>query len=345
MRPKNEQQVITMAENKIDPELLRRYLEGKCDPDEIERVEHWYSSLDPEVDEHTFDAPVHFFRIKRTIGQLETQDEESGSSPNNLLTGIFRRYVTAAIVVLVCGLGIYLYTARSNSRDTIETASLTTFENKGKQIQKQLLPDGSTIWLQPGAKIIYTSAHFASKREVTLEGDAFFDIAKDESSPFTVSADELRIQVLGTSFHIRATSGQPVQEVTVISGKVRVAMAHPTSLQKEVALLPKQQAVFEVATGVLSASTVTAQNSTWKAWQPASLGFADTSLDEAVRKLEEKFAVSIHLENTSLKKCLLTATFEDLQLSEILETISLMLDLSYEIKGDAIVLKGAGCGQ
>lgn len=85
------------------------------------------------------------------------------------------------------------------------------------------------------------------------------------------------------------------------------------------------------------------ENSPLQTWQPASLQFSDNRLEEVARRLEEKFNVSIKLESHTMGNCLMTAAFEDLQLSEILETISIMLELTYEVEGETILLRGNGC--
>jgi len=332
-----------MTFHRINPDILKRYLDGQATPEEAEMVEKWYSDLNPDRDQHVFDQPRHLLRVREAIRSNGTG--ANGKKSRSVFSfPAFSRVVAAAMVLLVCALGGYLYTSQSSDPVTVVAEPLTTLVNNGKQIQRQQLPDGSTIWLQPGACLTYDAHLFkASGRDVTLEGDAFFDVARDESRPFTVITKDLKIQVLGTSFHVKAATGEPRQEVTVISGKVKVSSARQAGNVKEVALLPAQKAVLEVATGELVPDVATPENSPLKTWQPASLEFSDIRLVDAARRLEEKFSVSIRLDNHKMDNCLMTAAFEDLQLTEILETISLMLDLTYELDGDTILLRGSGC--
>jgi|GEM_PF-1733210 len=334
-----------MSENNIDPEILSRYLEGKSNPQETKLVEKWYAGLKPEMDNHEFVQSEHFATIENKLGLPLTNNNRMFSGQGNTSFGVMARFVMAAMVLLICGIGVYWHTSKlplpANSTGLHAVASIL---NSGKQIQKQLLPDGSTVWLQPSARLTYNPQQFASStREVTLEGDAFFDVARNEASPFFVLTTNLKVEVLGTSFHVKASKGQPKEEVTVISGKVKVSSENAISSSSEVALLPAQKAVLEVATGIITPEKATSHNSPLKIWQPASLEFLDVTLGQAVRSLEEKYAVSIQFENPNMEKCLMTATFDELQLSEVLEIISVMLDITYEVEDNTVVLKGNGC--
>src|SRR5690606_24614441 len=330
-----------MTNHRINPDLLKRYLEGKTTPEEAELVEKWYANLNPDLDEHHFDQSQHFRKVKEAIRSIESDEPDT-----HVVISIssVMRYVSAAMVLIACAMGVYLYNSRMQNSAFEEKISLTSVVNTGKQIHKQQLPDGSTIWLQPGARLAYNASQFTSVgRDVNLEGDAFFDVARDESRPFTVLTRDLRIKVLGTSFHVKAAAGELRPEVTVISGKVMVPTPRQAGNLQEVALLPAQKVVLEVATGELIADIATPENSPLQTWQPASLQFSDNRLEEVARRLEEKFNVSIKLESHTMGNCLMTAAFEDLQLSEILETISIMLELTYEVEGETILLRGNGC--
>ncbi len=333
-----------MAENPVTPELLKRYLERECTPEETEKVEQWYLSADrtgAEVPE--FNEVMHLIRVRKAIRESEAGTNDIVPLPIRI--SVVLRYATAAIVLLVCGLGLYFYTSRPVELPDIPViASPVVVSNSQKQMLRHHLPDGSTIWLHPGSELRYLPAiSEASQREVSVHGEAFFEVAKDDSRPFTVVIDDLRVRVLGTSFHIKATPGLSSYEVTVVTGKVRVYSARQASAKEEVVLLPAQKAVFEVASGMVTSSEMPVQNSVLETWQPASLDFEDARLLEVARRLEQKFGVSVQLEDPKLTNCLLKATFENLRLVEILEAVSAMLELTYEINGNAIVLKGNGC--
>jgi len=332
-----------MSGNQINPELLKRYLLGDCNSEEVSQVEGWYASIDKDsTNTEPFDQQAHLKSIQEKISiKIKTYREDRQVKR---LWPIFKQYAAAVIVIGLCGMIFYLYKSGYSLNRIQENTALTRITNTHRQVRKHFLPDGSMVWLNPGAVISYAPESFSTKtREVSVSGEAFLDVTKDASRPFLVNTGGLIVRVLGTSFNVKAFTRQRKYEVSVVSGKVQVFTSYKNDRKKYVLLLPSQKAVFQGNTGILTATQVIPANHKAESWQPVSLTFDDENLGEVVKRLEAKFGISIQLADTDLNNCLLKATFENNRLSEILETTTQMLGASYEMNGDSIVIRGNGC--
>lgn len=328
-----------MNKKQISQELLKRYLEGQCTPEEAFQVDEWYASLSEETGaEAAFDQPRHLGKVQNEIGRLSSDEVRvvplrRSSFPQYL------RYAAAAVILLVAGVGINYFLSQNKSVFRLGKHTYSTI-NKTHQVRKHVFPDGSEAWLNPGTRVTYAKEDFnEDSREVSLEGEAFFEVTHDPSRPFFVHGESVQVKVLGTSFNVRANKGEAEYAVSVVTGKVSVT----ADKGKEVMLLPHQQAVFKVASGELVSEEVPDMAEKAPLWQPVSLTFTDAKLGEVVKRLEDKFDVKIRLENPDLENCRVKAAFDQNRLSEILDMTMQIVDARYLMQNDEIVIRGEGC--
>ncbi|MBO9611779.1 MAG: FecR domain-containing protein [Dyadobacter sp.] len=333
----------------ISPELLKRYVEGQCTPEEAFLVDEWYASLsEGPGSPAAFDQPRHLGKVQNEIQRLSGGDASASEVQTVSLqrpahrSSVFQRllrYAVAAMVLLAVGVGGYHFLSQNKSVFKAGGNTIAVV-NKTRQVRKHTFPDGSEAWLNPGTRITYAKEDFKQdSREVSLEGEAFFEVTHDASRPFFVHGESVQVKVLGTSFNVRALKGEAEYAVSVVTGKVSVT----ADKGAEVMLLPHQQAVFKVASGELVSEAVPEVAEKAPLWQPVSLTFSDAKLGEVVKKLEEKFDVKIRLQNPNLENCRVKATFDQNRLSEILEMTMQIVDASYVMQNDEIVIRGEGC--
>ena len=280
--------------------------------------------------------------------------------PSRYLRPNWNWFAIAASIALIVGIGWWfdlnspgeLALRRqpeiAPSRDNFITKSNTTTHSK-----LIVLPDGSSLLLQKGSQIRYSSPFDAKSRIVHLTGEAFFEVAKDPSRPFFVYANGLVTKVLGTSFNVRAYAEDDDVVVSVRSGRVAVfaqsdenRQQKTTSLALEgVVLSPNQQIVFgrqlvhlAKPTGI---SPSTAQNVFVAA--PDSFAFNATPLQEVFRQLEKAYGIPIVYDKETLGRCRLTADLTDEPLSEKILIVCKSIEASYQIDETRIVVSGPGC--
>jgi len=202
-----------------------------------------------------------------------------------------------------------------------------------------ILEDGSKVVLNAGTTLKYPRSFSGKTREVSLNGEAYFQVVHRTDKPFIVHSGKLHIQVLGTSFNVNAYSKAAILKVSVVSGKVAVKEA---STGKQFMLIVNQQATLNDKTNSFKKSVVPdAENAV--AWQDGKLIFEDASLDEIATELTLKFGIKTTLSNNSLKKCRISAVFQNKSLPQILAVITKLTGSGYTLHNKNAVIFGKGC--
>lgn len=319
------------------PETLQKYLAGTCTETERQLVNDWYQQLD---NEHALNAATDEENLYGRI-QSRIAEQEFGNDRKVAFT-VFRSYALRVAAALCIGLGILYFFYSKPSENLSETQSAASgwvhFQNQDKKITHYLLPDSTQVWLNPGAKLSYLKSF--SKRNVRFSGEAFFDVKPDKLRPFTIYSGELKTRVLGTSFNVRANAGEETCRVTVVTGMVEVRSVKEG---KPVILKPSQQGIFTKNNQALTVQALPEKQPYHEIWQPVSLEFDEVPMSEVAEKLSRIFHVTIEFEDPAIKACRLKVDFNNQRLPEILEMIDALLGTTYQLEGEKITLRGAGC--
>ncbi|GAB3325873.1 FecR family protein [Larkinella ripae] len=351
-------------ENRIDDDLLGKYLAGETDAAESERVRRWLNQENAERQE--FDR---FERIWNTAGQLKPKTDSpaipvntdaawqkmrskmrTASAPGAEVAApeppgpepivkplpvapVHRKaswwqspvWAVAAMAVLLSGL-LWFFLKEPGRVPVAQLAAVS----KDQKIEK-LLPDGSTVLLNKDSKLTYPERFADNSREVELTGEAFFDVKPDPSKPFRIHVRNTTVQVLGTSFSIRAYS--PDVRVAVRTGKVKFS-AH----DKEVTLVKNEQATFKAANDTLiRALKLDANAMTFRTGQ---YNFEVEPLSKIIETLNEVYHVDIHLANEQLGRCPFTMSFGTENLEFVLKLTEETTGLHIRKDGDRLILDG-----
>lgn len=206
-----------------------------------------------------------------------------------------------------------------------------TAENETKSIN---LPDGSTVVLNENSSLRYKDIF--SKREVSLKGEAFFEVTKDENHPFTVNVNKTTTQVLGTSFNIDAQQ-KGIIELALITGKVKFSNTKNNS----VILNPGETATYNKQTAIFTKKKNNNENSI--SWKTNKLVFDNTNLIEVVKNLNDYYKSKISLKETQNTACTFTGTFENAKLEEVLEVLSFSLNTELEFVNNNYSIGAGDC--
>ena len=201
---------------------------------------------------------------------------------------------------------------------------------------KVTLPDGTTVLLNGGTTLAYTPSSFGDKeRRVVLDGEAFFDVKRNEDVPFIVGSGVTQVRVLGTRFNVEAYQSDEYVKVTLESGKVCMKVMERSG---ECVLLPGEQAVYDKKAYRLIRQAVNVKETI--AWCNGEIIFSDISLGEIARKLERRFNVHIVIQSEMLKKIRYNGAFTaDDNLGQILSFLSTMdYRLHYRIEDENIYI-------
>jgi ferric-dicitrate binding protein FerR (iron transport regulator) len=208
--------------------------------------------------------------------------------------------------------------------------------------RKVILPDHTLVWLKDHSRLIYPQEFTGIERAVTLEGEALFEVTKDAAHPFIIHCGEFTATVLGTSFNLKTDSDGV--EVTVFTGQVALTPSSATFGLPEVIVLPNERAVYDPqAHQVAKVRTLEPEIQALTAGTEYAMRFEDERVAQVVRRIEEKFGVTIIVESPLLNNCLVTANLTDQSLEHTLDIVTDMLDARYEKKNNGFVLQGIGC--
>ncbi|WP_423127980.1 FecR family protein [Gaoshiqia sp. Z1-71] len=181
------------------------------------------------------------------------------------------------------------------------------------------LPDGSTAWLNSGSKLVYPVI-FTGKRDVILEGEAFFEVVKGKN-PFIVSTEFGQVQVLGTSFNVKAFSNEEFQ-ATLLEGSVQLTGFG----ENPVFLKPGEQASFDANAGLAVKQVNTELYTSWK---DGKLIFYREPFAKVALSLERWYNVKLEINNDELKELWFTGTVEMETFTEFMELISKSFPIRY----------------
>jgi transmembrane sensor len=327
--------------------LVEKYLGGACTEEEKNIVESWYSTLDIKQDSFMFLSDEQKEEVRRTM--LSAIKANIHSHQSERPGRLWLRYLAGAAAVLAVVMTFVNNWRPVQSEIVMEAVSpMITVVNAERSIQRVSLPDSSTLWLQPGAEVIYPGK-FNQLREVTMKGDVFFEVHRDVTRPFVVYSSAVVTRVLGTSFRVRTSGNERMSTVSVLTGKVSVRRI-PVAVQKqdgsvkdqeglqEVLLLPYERVLVSDRAMVIQKNDKTGKKEL-EMWRKTTVSFDNVIVKEVLGRLSKLFEVQISTPSEKINRYLLKADFTGMNLPDILEILESSLDITYEINGDQIVLK------
>ena len=344
-----------MASNSSEfRQLLHRYQQGECSPEEVRRIEAWYRQLGAEqpfdltsTEKAALSATVWQRIAGRTMGSPAHRPKSTGwdSWPTSV-----RAAAMAAGVLGAGAIGIQLSHnhlvkeitwQRPDAAPTPATWLVYSAPATAPE-QRVALPDGSFVTLAPGTTLRYQRAATTGRRIAYLKGEAFFDVFHDEQHPFSVLTDQVVSTVLGTSFRVRAVAGQPNVQVQVRTGAVRVSprMALPGAAPAaSIVVRPNQQAVYSPTRRQLWRELVAEPVQL----APQSFLFNDRPVAEVLKTLSAAYGVDISYDAEALRNCTLNLSLGREPLFDKLNLVCEALGARYEMADGRIVFHGQPC--
>jgi ferric-dicitrate binding protein FerR (iron transport regulator) len=263
--------------------------------------------------------------------------------------------------IIVIGTALFfLFLQKNNDQPGKEALSSVTTKNGNRT--KIVLPDGSQVWLNAGSELQYNIKVFnKSMREVSLNGEAYFDVVKNTEIPFVIHTKKMDLKVLGTAFNVRSYSNEKMAEASLIRGSIEVTLKD----RKNQKIILKPNEKISIASQEIE-KTVAVNNKTATipttaeiipqivvkelqpnpvsniigeiAWTQNKLFFENESLENVALLLERWFGKKIWIQKESLKKVRYTGNFEKETLDEILNALDLSAPFSFKTENNSIVI-------
>lgn len=222
--------------------------------------------------------------------------------------------------------------------------------NTRSSLSTVVLSDGSIVTLEPGSQLFYPPRFEGHQRKVYLQGEAFFEVAKNAAQPFLVYTGASVVRVVGTSFRIKA-SGQSPDQVAVRTGRVLVysyqdfknAGSNERLLaEKALVLLPNEQAILHPNSPIQKIQVQHAADVA-AIIAPQELVYDDRPVVEVLEQMSSLYGVDMAYEREAMSRCKITASFREESLEERLRNICAAIGAEFKMENGKIVLSGQPC--
>ena len=230
------------------------------------------------------------------------------------------RWASSVAAILLSAIligGILFLDIKIKGNGITNLTEISAPEGKIRRIQ---LDDGTSVWMNPGSSLIYSSAFGQKKiRDVRLWGQAFFEVAKDEEHPFILQLGDIGVKVTGTSFNASNYKDDSQVEVVLKTGHVNLFRGYYNDAEKFVTLEPGQMAEYNKGNARFTVREVDVDKYT--AWMNGMLIFRDDLMSEVFRQLERWYNIKIVVTDPQINNYLYTATIKNESLAQILKLL------------------------
>lgn len=268
----------------------------------------------------------------RLLGSIQKENKPVGK------TRIIGKYLQMAAgyaaAVLVGAALVFVFTHTRTLPEQVQGGSFIVQTDNSDRSFTQL-PDGSRIWLNKGTKIEYNQQFGIGNRNVLLNGEAYFEVAKNKKLAFIVKTKSIDVTALGTSFNVNAYDDGNEVTTTLYTGKVNV---QSTLTGYKTILNPFEVAVFSKTKDKITTYVFTGPDK--PVWMEPEFRFDMLPLIDISKQLERNYNVVFVYRNQKIKHLKFSGTFDrDEKLDEILRVIKINTNIDYAIKNDSVIIK------
>jgi transmembrane sensor len=306
--------------------LLEKYQAGTCTEEELQQLENWYASLGTDRPDEILHPQEEATRL---LMQQQLQVLKSRlATPERRIFPYKPMLRWAAVIFMIAGAWYFFQPERQQARVVAE---------KKEGNRYLILPDSSRVLLHEGSQLSYPQVFKGNTREVTLKGEAYFDIRENSHSAFIITTGKIKTTVLGTAFNIKATDDKVI--VSVTKGKVKVAEG-----ERVLAILTSDhEVVYNVPRAIAEKKTVDAVAQA--SWIQQDMVFESVTMETIAATISKRYHVNIEFKTKALKDCLVRASFTGMEpLEEVLNVICMVRNASYVIENNQnVIIDGQPC--
>lgn len=316
-----------LIKRKTDWNLLAKYVAGETDPKETESILSWAEKSPEnrillqeiksdwrkmEIIDERFDVDNAWNKLHgRIVGDQGKIIDMPVKTTQKTLARYFSlpvRIAASLILLAILGVAVVTTTARLQR---IAVAS-TSAEND-RVVE---LPDGSKVYLNADTRLSYSKKFGKKNRDVSLTGEAYFEVTPDKNNPFVIYAGNACVKVVGTTFNVNTRKSRGMVEVYVETGVVE--LSENGNQDNSVLLHPGKIGVFNDQSVTMNQ----AENANSVAWKTGDMIFVDAPLLDVIALLNNVYNVNIKVEGEGLDTIRINGSYQDDPLDDILQVIS-----------------------
>ena len=293
--------------------LLDRFMRGETSEDEDKQLLAWFRSNESraEILEHYKEMweeakkagrPIDSELQERMLRQIRERlnASEKKAARHTLSIGIWMKYAAAVIIVLGIGIGIGTRLNPQHSNNLLSNYSVTA--EKGQRASV-VLPDGTKVWLNSHSTLSYQVDYGEKERDVTLNGEAYFEVAKDKKHRFVVNAENIQVEALGTKFNVEAYDDSNDFCTSLMQGSVEVFDNNNPS--SHVILKPDYQ--VSIIDGQLKTEAI--QDYDLFRWREGLICFKDVTFEQLMIRFEKCYGIRVSIQNNKAKSYVCSGKF------------------------------------
>lgn len=319
--------------------LIIRLFSGEATPTEKAQISDWIkqsednkklffdlrdiwlgSGNSTNADNYNIEGAIAQFKLR-----IKAKKQKSYSLQN--IRGVLK-YAAIFLILLALPFSFFL-----GKRFNHSAGSLTTISCAIGDRTNILLPDGTEVFLNSGSKLTYNSDFIQQTRKVTLDGEAFFSVARDMNHPFRVKTEKMDIVVLGTKFNVKAYSDEDVVSATLVEGSV-----HVFSQEKDIIIKPFEKVILDKKSSSIEIRQLAALEPD-TGWKDGRFIFINESLAELAPRLERWFDVDIEFADEDVKQKRFTGILVRESILEAVNYFDYSNLIKCEIQGNKIIIK------
>ncbi|ANH81840.1 hypothetical protein A8C56_13400 [Niabella ginsenosidivorans] len=304
--------------------------------------------------------------LKDIYGTLDTEvfsDIQIGKKgnliePQNALKGLpggkkywRKRIAAAAAIVLPLGFIAFLLFTKNNflhNQNSLKTVQMST---QAESKTSLILPDGSKVWLNSYSTITYNTGFNDGKREVTLVGEALFDVKHDSLHPFVVHTKNFNVTDMGTVFNVQSYPEDPHATASLISGSIEITFKEKEKQREKIVLVPNQKITVSNSSGaepdavneqLLVKSSILPDPQTNiipdTAWMAKKIIFKDISFYDLALQMQRRYSIKMVFKKAQIGAYKFTGRFNDETPDEALRELQAIAPFTYSKEKDSVYI-------
>ena len=345
----------------MDKDLILKYVNKTASETEKAKILRWASeSMENEkaliemmntwVSEHMPQEETDDTKYQEFCHYLHGYNASAAKNSKYHRINIIGWSVAAAVILILLCWNIFMSNIVRNT-DTLPIAQdqlaeeitpsnhiRTLYTEKGVKA-RITLPDSSTVWLNSDTKIEYPEVFDKYSRNVTLSGEAYFEVKSDSLSPMIITTSKgFQVKVTGTTFNIKAYDNDIVAQATLYSGSISLLYKNNQNIIVEKNLKPNQSVDLANGNTYLKTNPSPEELEVACIWKMGKIYFDSTPLGEAIKILNRWHGTQFIVKDPEILDYKITANFENESIVQILELIKLTTFIDYSISGNKITL-------
>lgn len=315
----------------MDKDLLYRYFNGHASAEEIHQVRTW--SDESDENKNLLRRERKLFNTMIIAGSV--QNALAISSERNLHSTKRRWirlvHIAACVAAVLCVGIVTLFTGHSsNAQLTMQTIHVPS----GQSVDI-ILPDSSHVWLNANTRMTYPLSFAKDNREVTIEGEAYFEVKNHNEWPFIVHTSHMDVQVLGTKFNVEAYSDKSTTETSLMEGKVQITL--PTQNQSSPKYILHPGRKLSLTDNQVIISDI--KDPEVYRWREGLYCFNNKAIVDIMHDFEKYYGIKIIIQNKQLESIVLSGKFRIAEgLNYALDVMKSEVHFSYQRNTDINIL-------